>query len=429
MSIAENWNTKHIGGYLKLLSGFPFPSKNFSDDEGFPLIRIRDIVDSRVETYYQGPFLPTYIIKEGDILIGMDGDFNIAKWRNQDALLNQRVLKIDVTDSDQLDLEFIYYWLQPYIKKVNDLTAATTVKHLSTKDLIRAKDNVPDILPQRRIGKILGKLDQTIEKTEALIEKYQQIKAGLMHDLFTRGITADGKLRPTREQAPELYQETPIGWIPKAWNHEAIESLKESLVDGPFGSNLKTEHYINDPEARVVRLQNIQATAYNDRDKAFVSFKHANTLLRNKVSSGDILIAGLGEERYPVGRACLYPESLPPAINKADCFRLRCNQQKMINPYMMYFLNTSASRIQIRKYEQGVTRPRINLGNMKKIVAPMPDLNEQKLVVERLNKAQDVINSETSKLNKLIKEKHGLMRDLLTGIVPVKIEEPEAAYV
>ena len=41
-----------------------------------------------------------------------------------------------------------------------------------------------------------------------------------MHDLFTRGIGPDGQLRPPREQAPELYQETPIGWIPKEWEYE-----------------------------------------------------------------------------------------------------------------------------------------------------------------------------------------------------------------
>ena len=71
---------------------------------------------------------------------------------------------------------------------------------------------------EKKIGATYRALREAIEKTEALIEKYQQIKAGLMHDLFTRGIGADGKLRPPREQAPELYQETPIGWIPKEWH-------------------------------------------------------------------------------------------------------------------------------------------------------------------------------------------------------------------
>ena len=63
-----------------------------------------------------------------------------------------------------------------------------------------------------------------IANTEALIQKYQQIKAGLMHDLFTRGITSDGQLRPPREKAPELYKETAIGWIPKEWKAKDLGS-------------------------------------------------------------------------------------------------------------------------------------------------------------------------------------------------------------
>ena len=70
---------------------------------------------------------------------------------------------------------------------------------------------------QRRIAEILSTVDEAIEQTEALIAKYQQIKAGLMHDLFTRGVTPDGHLRPTRTQAPHLYKESPLGWIPKEW--------------------------------------------------------------------------------------------------------------------------------------------------------------------------------------------------------------------
>ncbi len=64
-------------------------------------------------------------------------------------------------------------------------------------------------LQQRRIAEILSTVDEAIEQTEALIAKYQQIKAGLMHDLFTRGVTPDGHLRPTRTQAPHLLQRIP----------------------------------------------------------------------------------------------------------------------------------------------------------------------------------------------------------------------------
>jgi len=417
-----------IGKALKLTSGFPFPSRNFSNENGLPLIRIRDIQNSTIETYYNGPYSESYIVKNGDILIGMDGDFHVVKWRNDSGLLNQRILKVEVSDFSRLSLGFIYYWLCPYILQINSKTAATTVKHLSIKDVQKATGFIPKIDNQQKIASILDTIDQAIEKTEALIRKYQQIKAGLMHDLFTRGLTTDGKLRPPREQAPELYQETPIGWIPKEWEYEPIASLMESLIDGPFGSNLKTEHYVTDPGVRVVRLQNIQATNYNDADKAYVSEKHANYLMRNKVVSGDILIAGLGEDRYPVGRACPYPQNLPPAINKADCFRLKCNSGEYDNYFVMLYLNTPSARTQFRRYEQGVTRPRINLSNIKKIVVPKPLLAEQKAISECLRDVALRVEQELFAKDKLQKQKSGLMYDLLTGQVPVTIHPEEIAH-
>ena len=276
---------------------------------------------------------------------------------------------------------------------------------------------------QNKIIEILDAVDDSISATESLIAKYQKIKAGLMHDLFTRGVTADGKLRPPREQDPELYYETAVGWIPVEWEFDSISSIMESLIDGPFGSNLKTEHYVIDPGIRVVRLQNIQATSYNDNDRAYVSGSHAAFLYRNKVLSGDILIAGLGEDRYPVGRACLYPENLPPAINKADCFRLRCKVDEAENPFVMLYLNTEPARVQIRKYEQGVTRPRINSSNFKKLIIPKPSVEEQKMITDKIMKVADKIQVEKKRNQKLIMEKSGLMHDLLTGKVPVKIDE------
>lgn len=365
---------------------------------------------------------------ENDVLMLWDGERSGLVGHNLLGVVSSTVSKL--TPKGKVTSSLLYYYLLLNFEWIQNRRTGTGVPHVP-KDLARIfKLKYPvDENYQKKIALILETVDQTIEKTDALIHKYQQIKVGLMHDLFTRGLTADGKLRPPREQAPGLYQETPIGWIPKEWEYELISSLMESLVDGPFGSNLKTEHYVIDPGIRVIRLQNIQATNYNDNDKAYVSEKHANYLMRNKVVSGDILIAGLGEDRYPVGRACQYPQDLPPAINKADCFRLRCNAEEADNYFVMLYLNTPSARTQIRRYEQGVTRPRINLGNMKRIMIPKPMLKEQKAISTRLFYVALRIEQEVLKKEKLQTEKSGLMHDLLTGKVPVTIDQAETTHV
>ena len=74
--------------------GYPFDSKQFTEDrEYMPLIRIRDVVPASASTYYKGKIETDYIVRKGDILVGMDGNFNLEKWNDRDGLLNQFHMK------------------------------------------------------------------------------------------------------------------------------------------------------------------------------------------------------------------------------------------------------------------------------------------------------------------------------------------------
>ena len=333
------------------------------------------------------------------------------------ATANQAVLA--VIPDEHIDSIFLFYALTAIKEKILFQAQGSGQPNLNKQIIDRVTVDLPPLFEQRRIAEILSTLDEAIEQTEALIAKHKQIKAGLIHDLFTRGVTPDGHLRPTREQAPDLYKESPLGWIPKEWSLKTISVIADSLVDGPFGSNLKSEHYVDEPGVRVVRLQNIQDGYYNDRDPVFVSQRHAEYLMRNAVNPGDVLIAALGDESYPVGRACCYPPELPPAINKADCFRLRCHPEVAINTYLMHFLNTAAARNQVKRFEQGVTRRRTNLGNLRRVIAALPSLDEQECIIQRLAVAGEQISTGELQVEKFRQQKYGLMHDLLTDRAPV----------
>jgi type I restriction enzyme S subunit len=298
------------------------------------------------------------------------------------------------------------------------LGIGSTFLEVNKRDTERFEVLVPPTLGQQiRLAGILSTVDEAIDQTEALIAKTLQIKAGLLHDLFTRGVIANGKLRPPREEAPQLYKESPVGWIPTSWKTLRLGAIADSLIDGPFGSNLKSEHYIEGEGVRVIRLQNIQDGHYNDSDKAFVSEKYAAGLIRHQVMPGDILIAALGEDSNPVGRACCYPAGFPAAINKADCFRLRCKRNLAANAFVMEFLNTARAKEQLRRYEQGVTRRRINLSNLKRIIVALPGTEEQESINDATRITSGHMAGYLDELQKLKMVKQGLMQDLLSGPV------------
>lgn len=273
---------------------------------------------------------------------------------------------------------------------------------------------VPSYEHQSKIAEILDTLDSAIRGTEAVVAKLKAMKQGLLHDLLTRGIDANGDLRPPQFEAPHLYQQTPLGLLPKEWGISVMGDVAESIIDGPFGSNLKTAHYVETPGVRVVRLQNIQDGYFDNTEKAFIRERHATQLSRHEVMAGDLLIASLGDDGHPVGRACLYPDDLDPGINKADCFRFR-GKSFCRNGYAMLFLNGTSGRRQARGFEQGMTMKRMNLGNLRKVRISLPPSDEQERMEIRAAAIDLAHDNASIELEKLRLQKSGLMDDLLTG--------------
>jgi len=184
--IPKSWEKVVLGKEIEVLSGCPFDSELFNENsEGLPLIRIRDILDSSVETFYNGHYEDKYIVKYGDILIGMDGDYHINKWKNKKALLNQRILMIKQKEGSKININYIYYFLKPFLKKIHDITPATTVKHLSVFDITKAEIFIPSLEEQIEFSKILENIDKKIEGEKENVKKFKELKKGLMQDLLT----------------------------------------------------------------------------------------------------------------------------------------------------------------------------------------------------------------------------------------------------
>lgn len=121
---------------------------------------------------------------------------------------------------------FHYYNFQLYVNEMKRYGVGTTFSEISKGDLCRLKVNVPeDIVIQENIAQILKTCDKVIEQTEAVIAKYKAIKQGMLHDLFTRGLDKNGKLRPTPAETPEFYKESELGLIPKDWDVKRLNEI------------------------------------------------------------------------------------------------------------------------------------------------------------------------------------------------------------
>lgn len=187
MKPKEGWEEKKLGDVARVQNGFAFDSKLFNENaEGTPLIRIRDIKRSYTNTYTTENCSSDFVIEDGDVLIGMDGDFNICVWMGGHAYLNQRVCHVVPTDA--ILSRFIYYYLPFPLKRINDKTAFSTVKHLSSKQVNGILIPVPSLQNQQTIVSHLDSLSSHIRKLEELQQKTiaecDALKQAMLREVF-----------------------------------------------------------------------------------------------------------------------------------------------------------------------------------------------------------------------------------------------------
>ena len=173
--------------------------------------------------------------------------------------------------------------------------------------------------------------------------------------------------------------------LPKGWSWASVDQLADfgerSITDGPFGSNLKTSHY-TDSGPRVVRLQNIGDGKFID-EEAHISRKHYQTLKEYAVYGGDLVIRALGT---PAPRACKIPDSLGPAIVKADCIRFKVASTFISPNYVLWALNSPPVQERTGRMIHGIGRPRLKLGEIKSIALPLPPFEEQSEIVRQVER-------------------------------------------
>ena len=190
----HSWKRVRLGTIAKILNGFPFESDRFSKVEGMPLIRIRDVVPGSTETFYQGEFDKSFLVQPGELLVGMDGDFNCALWRGEPALLNQRVCKI-TPDESSYSGRFLRHVLPGYLAAINAATPSLTVKHLSSKTVADIPLPLPPLDEQRRI---VAEIEQQFTRLEAGVTALRQVQAKLKrYRAAVLKAACEGRLVPT----------------------------------------------------------------------------------------------------------------------------------------------------------------------------------------------------------------------------------------
>lgn len=195
--------------------------------------------------------------------------------------------------------------------------------------------------------------------------------------------------------APNLSDLPPL---PEGWTWATVDQCaidENGITDGPFGSNLKSEHY-TESGPRVIRLQNIGDGRFQDA-RANISEERYESLRKHAVIEGDVVVAMLGEV---LPRACAVPAGIAPAIVKADCARVRLNPDLVPPEVVVAALNSEPIRKRVNGLVKGIGRPRVNLGSIRSIPLPLPSRAEQRQILSLLSESLEACDDQSSAIEK-----------------------------
>ena len=419
-------NQKKIKGSVSIESGFAFGSSDFREF-GFPIIRMSDLRNGTVDTRHAARVSPAVVmgldqfkLKSGDLLLGMSGSldgYGVVPKDAEVCYLNQRVGRLVVHDEKKSNYSYFAKLLTsaPYIKHAYKEALGIAQLNISSKQIEEFEAFIPDINEQEIIAKILDTLDTAIQRTEAIIEKLKQVKQGLLHDLLTRGIDANGELRPPVEVAPQRYKKSPLGMIPKEWNAIRLKSLMAE----PTRNGLYKPSIFHGSGPLMVQMGGLfcgDSVDYQSATRVMVSPSELNIF---KLVEGDLLFARRSLVFEGAGLCVLVRHVPEYSTFESSIIRCRLNNAVVIPEYAVLFLRSPAAYIDRRTYIRQVAVSGVSSSDIASFLIAVPDVEEQNLIVKKERSVEKAIVKEVEYLKKIKKEKSGLMDDLLTGRVRV----------
>jgi len=325
-----------------------------------PLIRIRDVKEGHTDTYYRGDYSEEFIIRKGDYLIGMDGEFNIEPWKSEDALLNQRVCKIESKSVD-VSIRYIYRFLKKELKRIEDDTPFVTVKHLSAKRLNQVQLAVPPIAEQEKIVAELDCLSGIIEKKKQQLKELDNLAQSIFYEMFGDPVEND--------KGWEVKKLGDIAYIGLGFTH-----TPEYVDNGvPFLS-------VKDISSGTICWDNIKYVSQQEYDSAPKGARP---------NKGDIMFCRVGTMGKPV-----IIDTDTPFCTFVSLGYLHLLDDNILNVYVKHWMQSYAFDVQVEANVKGVAIKNLNTGWLKTFVIQIPPSVLQKeyaLKIEAIEKQKELI--------------------------------------
>ncbi len=370
---------RHLTDVCNIQYGYAFDANQFINQprsDSVPLVRIRDVVRGFSETYTCEPYADAYRVQDGDILVGMDGEFNIARWHGGEAALNQRVCKL-LPHSD-VDGQFLLYFMRGALKRIERQTSFVTVKHLSAKRLNQVVFPEVSLQCQQEMATILDGVQAGLSNRQRVLVLLDELVKARFVEMF-----GDPLLNPRK------------------WEIKRLKDVTTKIGSGatPTGGQ-KAYH---DEGISLIRSMNIYDNDFAYKDLAHIDAEQAEALSNVVVQSEDVLFNITGAS---VARCAIVPVDVLPARVNQHVAIIRCNIEKLNAIYLNQFLISQAIKETLLRMAEagGATRQaltRRQLENIEVVVPPLPLQNQFAAFVHQVAASKAAVQAQLAGLTTL----------------------------
>ncbi|TGU69928.1 restriction endonuclease subunit S [Geomonas terrae] len=459
LSKHETWERVRLGDVAGVLNGFPFESRFFHPSAGMPLIRIRDVLSGSTDTFYTGEFERQFLVNPSELLVGMDGDFNSARWKSSPGLLNQRVCKITPNENFYLG-RLLEYALPGFLAAINAATSSVTVKHLSSRSIEEIELPLPPLKEQSRIveklDEILSDHDAGVAELKAAQKKLAQYRQSVLKSAFEGELSAAWRMkrpkqvnfqdtgaqllekiladRRKRWEEKQLIKFKEQGKVPpKGWQDKYLEPAKQDATNLPIlpdnwvWANLGLCFYVGvgatpsrkEPDywngeipwvsSGEVQFSRISSTREHISEKGL---KNTSTQVNPK---GSVLLGMVGEGKTR-GQVSILDID---AANNQNCAAIWVSETGIMPEFVYYWLWSQYDAT--RRGSSGNNQPALNKSLVEKIAIPIPPLAEIEVIADMIDSALINISDQESAIINSLKQSEVQRKNILKSAFSGKL--------
>lgn len=319
--------------------------------------------------------------------------------------------------------EFISYWAEsaPYWAQLEENVIQSTVQNFSAAKYQELRLAIPPIEEQACIVRFLdeetARIDALIAEQERLNELLQEKRQAVISHAVTKGLNPD---RPMKPSGNKWLRCVPAHWTVKKLKHVKA-SQENAFVDGPFGSNLKSEHFVDNGDVYVIESGFATRGFLEFEELKLISFEHFRTISRSEVREGDIVIAKIGAR---FGRSSILPELDKPAVVSGNSLKLTVDRNQCEVQFVNWLLLTLKELGVMDDIVNATAQPALSLGEMNSLPIAVPPIAEQGVIVDVLRRRIDEIDALSAEVHRavtLLRERRSaLISAAVTGQIDVR---------